>query len=270
MNWGNAPDISWPNYERFSSYFFISGTQPFLPEDGPTSIQRWPDGHDTDQGSDWKVITRSPGTFSCSDPYESDDTLATALDQQVGTTNEHRICAAGDNDYIGITMSSNYTYTLQAIAVGSHVDLATRLYDSGGDILVDDNPAGTRNSTIVFRPASNARFEVQVYDANASGGSGPDWLYNFTITQQVIPTATPTPATSVTPTPIGCNDAYEPDDNIAQAKNSTSTRSKCTLSVRAAPHRRTWTSALRRQRRQGLYTVYERPQRARRYDYHSL
>ena len=37
VNWGGAPQISWPNYDRFASYFFTVGTQPFLPEDGPNA-----------------------------------------------------------------------------------------------------------------------------------------------------------------------------------------------------------------------------------------
>jgi hypothetical protein len=219
VNWGNAPDISWPNYDRFASYFFIPGTQPVLPQDDPKDIQRWPDGYDTDQGGDWAVITRSPGTFSCDDPYESDNDLQHAVNQNINTTNLHRICPAGDNDFIAVNMSSAYTYTLQATAVGTSVDLATRLYDTNGNIIVEDNPPGTRNSTIIFRPSTDGTYKVQVYDANNGGNIGPNWLYNFTITQQTVPTATPTISTSATPTPIGCNDPYEPDNNISQAKN---------------------------------------------------
>jgi hypothetical protein len=116
-------------------------------------------------------------------------------------------------------MSSAYTYTLQATAVGTSVDLATRLYDTGGNIIIEDNPPGTRNSTINFRPSTDGIYKVQVYDANNGGNSGPNWLYKFTVTQQAVPTATPTISTSATPTSIGCNDPYEPDNNIAQAKN---------------------------------------------------
>jgi hypothetical protein len=216
VNWGNAPDISWPNYDRFSSYFFISGTQPFLPEDNPKTLQRWPDGRDTDQASDWQLITRSPAAYSCGDPYEDDNTLATAANYNSNIP-LHRVCPAADNDFIAISMSASYTYTLQAVAVGSRVDLATRLYDSNGAILAEDNPAGTRNSTIVFRPTATSTFRVQVYDANNAGNSGPDWLYNFTVTQQSA--ATSTPAVAPTNTPISCNDAYEPDNSIPESKN---------------------------------------------------
>jgi hypothetical protein len=215
VNWGNAPDISWPYYDRFSAYFFISGTQPFLPEDNPKTLQRWPDGRDTDTANDWQLIARSPAAFSCDDPFEDDDSLTTAANQNPNTTNLHRICAAADNDYISINMSASFTYTLQAVAVGTRVDLATRLYDSAGAILAEDNPAGTRNSTIVFRPTSTATFRVQVYDANNAGSSGPDWLYNFTITQQSA--STPTPAVAPTNTPISCNDRYEPDNSLNEA-----------------------------------------------------
>jgi hypothetical protein len=219
VNWGGAPDISWPNYDRFASYFFTPGTQPVLPQDDPKDIQRWPDGNDTDQGSDWKVITRSPGTFSCDDPYENDNDLSHAVNQNINSTVEHRICPAADSDYVAISMSSAYTYTLQAIALGTSVDLATRLYDTNGNILVEDNPSGTRNSTINFGPSTAGIYKVQIYDANNGGNIGPDWLYNFIVTQHTVPTATPTISTSATPTPAGCGDQYEPDNNIAQAKN---------------------------------------------------
>ena len=170
-------------------------------------------------GSDWQLIFSSPAAFSCSDPFEADNTFATAASQNVNSTNLHRICPAADNDYIAVSMSTAYTYTLQAIAVGTRVNLATRLYDPNGNILTEDNPAGTRNSTIVFRPTVAGVFRIQVYDASNAGNSGPDWLYNYTITQQVIATPTSTVGVAPTNTPIGCNDVYEPDNSLQLSKN---------------------------------------------------
>src|SRR6476661_1656233 len=99
VNWGGAPNTNWFYYDRFSPYFFTPGTQPQLPEDGQKDIQRWPDGRDTDVGSDWQQIYPSPGSFSCGDPYEDDGTFNLGVSQNPNSTNLHRICPAGDNDY---------------------------------------------------------------------------------------------------------------------------------------------------------------------------
>jgi hypothetical protein len=210
VNYGNAPDPSWLNYDRFSAYFFDAGTQPTMVTGGAKSIQRWPDGKDTDLGSDFQQIDKSPGAPSCGDPYEADDTLGTASLQNSGTTNLHRICPANDNDFIAFTASPSFTYTLQATAVGSRVDTLLRLYDTGGNLVAENNPDPSRDSQIVFLPNSAGTYRAQVVDRNSQGGNGADFLYNFTISQTSA--ATPTPSLSVTPTPIACEDQYEPDN----------------------------------------------------------
>ena len=132
VNYNGPPDISWPNYERFRDHFFPAGTFPTLTEDAAESLQRWPDGHDTDQGSDFQKIDRSPGAFSCSDPFEDDNTLNSAVAQNPGTEVLHRICPSGDADYVAITMSTSITYTLQVTAVGTRIDTVLRLFDTNG------------------------------------------------------------------------------------------------------------------------------------------
>ncbi|MEO5951394.1 MAG: pre-peptidase C-terminal domain-containing protein, partial [Chloroflexia bacterium] len=220
VNYGGAPDPNWPNYDQFSSEFFDSQTQPSMIADNAKDIQRWPDGQDTDAGRDWAQITRSPGTASCDDPYEpEDDNIGSAPTQNIQTTNLHRICPAGDNDYITLQLNSAFTYTLQANAVGSLVDTVLRLYDSSGTTLVGENdPDPGRNSQIIFRPSSSATYKAQITDRNGQGGSGVDYLYNFSITQQSA--ASPTPLVTSTATPTACEDAYEPDNQFPQeAKN---------------------------------------------------
>ncbi|HST05085.1 MAG TPA: pre-peptidase C-terminal domain-containing protein, partial [Chloroflexia bacterium] len=214
VNYGNAPDPSWLYYDMFSAYFFDAGTQPTMIPDGAKSIQRWPDGKDNDLGSDFQQIARSPGAASCGDPYESDDTLGTAFLQNSGTTNLHRICAANDNDYISFTASPSFTYTLQATAVGARVDTVLRLYDTSGNLVAEDNPDPSHDSQIRFMPNTAGTYRAQVVDRNAQGGNGPDYLYSFSISQ--VSAATPTPSQSVTPTPIACEDQYEPDNVFPQ------------------------------------------------------
>ncbi len=213
VNWGNAPNPNWPNYNRFAPYFF-SANRPQLPaQDGPRSLQRWPDGQDSDQGTDWDDIDSSPGGPSCGDPYEPDDTSGTASNQNVGTTVLHRLCPAADQDWVSVNMSTGFTYTLQAIAVGSLVDTVMRLYDSSGNLLATDDNPNSRNSIIVFRPTSNQSFRIQVVDRAGAGNSGRDYLYNLQVSAEQVSTPTPTP-----PVPTGCVDAYEPDDSMSQAK----------------------------------------------------
>lgn len=215
VNYGNAPDPNWPNYDQFSSEFFDSQTQPTMIADNNKDIQRWPDGQDTDEGRDWAQITRSPGTASCDDPYEpEDDNQANPPFQSSQTTNLHRICPANDSDWVSITMNTAYTYTLQANAVGGLVDTVLRLYDTSGAVVAENDPDPGRNSQIIFRPTSNNTYRAQIVDRNGQGGSGPDYLYNFSITQTNA--STPTPAVSVTATPTACEDAYEPDNTFPQ------------------------------------------------------
>ncbi len=217
VNFGGGPNPNWPNYDRFSAYFFPSGTQPALPaEDGVKSLQRFPDGRDTDQGSDFAAIASSPGAPSCADPNENDNALAAAVNQDVGTTVLHRLCPTADQDWISISMSASFTYTLAANAVGSQVDTVLTLYDSSGTLIAQDNNPASRNSLINFRPTTSGTFKVQITDANNAGGSGAAFLYNFSVTASTA--ATPTPSTSVTATPIGCADQYEPDNTRTTAK----------------------------------------------------
>ncbi|HET9494640.1 MAG TPA: pre-peptidase C-terminal domain-containing protein, partial [Chloroflexia bacterium] len=207
VNWGNPPDISWPNYERFAAYFFPAGTIPQLAEDNPKSIQRWPDGTDNDIGRDFQQILRSPGALSCGDPYEDDNSLTTASAHTAGTY-LHRICPGGDLDHIAITMSPSVTYTLEARARGSRIDTALRLFDPNGLEIAVDDPPGTRDSMIIFRPTTSGVFRAQVSDTNNVGAAGFDFLYDFVLSAQ---TPSPTPAVTATATPSPCRDQFEPD-----------------------------------------------------------
>ncbi|MEO8286769.1 MAG: pre-peptidase C-terminal domain-containing protein [Chloroflexota bacterium] len=220
VNFGGPPLLSWRNYDKFRPYFFPTNEQPDLPEDTVRSIQRWPDGLDTNSGRDWQLILRSPSEFSCADPAEGvsdDNSLQAAVLQTANTTVKHRICGQGDTDFVAISMSSSFTYTLRAVADGTNVDTGIRLYDPSNVLVAQDNPAGTRDSTINFRPTTSGTFRVQIFDANGGGGVGPTWLYNFSIAESSAATATP--VVGATATPISCNDRYEPDNSLQEAGN---------------------------------------------------
>jgi hypothetical protein len=223
VNFGSSPNPNWPNYPRFEAHFFTSSI-PQLPPAGETrSLQRWPDGKDTDQGTDFASIPSSPSSPSCGDPSEDDNNPTSTTTQPVGSTVLHRLCPAGDVDWVPIQMNTNSTYTLSASAVGSTVDTVLRLFDSSNNLIAEDNSPGSRNSVINFRPTTSGLFRAQITDANNQGGSGPNFLYNFSISSTLVPTSTPTviattTASTATPTSIPCNDGYEPDNDRNTAK----------------------------------------------------
>ena len=224
VNWGGSPNPNWPNYDRFATDFFTANIPPLPPADGTRSLQRWPDGLDSDTGSDFAQIFSSPSNPSCGDPFEDDNTSGTARDQAVGTASLHRLCPAGDQDWTSIAMSSANNYQLFAQAQGNQVDLTIRLYDSSGVQVAENNDPASRNANLNFRPATSGTFRLQVVEATGAGGNGSGYLYSLTITAQAVSSATPThtasptPATSITPTPIPCQDVYEPDNTRDGAK----------------------------------------------------
>ncbi|MEO6457090.1 MAG: pre-peptidase C-terminal domain-containing protein [Chloroflexia bacterium] len=215
VNFGGSPNPNWANYERFSSYFFTANV-PQLPVESTSntkSLQRWPDGQESDQGTDFAQIFSSPSAPSCADPYENDNTSSEAVNQAVGATVLHRLCAAGDQDWVAVSMTSSFTYTVSTAAQGSLVDTVLRLYDSSNTLIVEDDNSTSRSSTISFRPTSSGSFRVQVTQKNGAGNSGPNFLYTLSITATSSNTPTPT-----TPTPAGCQDAYEPDNGLTTAR----------------------------------------------------
>ena len=223
VNFGGAPNPNWPNYDRFQPYFFTSNIPTLPAEDGIRSLQRWPDGQDTDQGTDFASIFSSPSAASCGDPYEDQDNSPPGTNQAVGTTLLHRICPAGDQDWTSVGMSPASTYTLRASAQGASVDTVLRLYDSSNNLITEDNNPGSRDSMINFRPTSAGTFRLQVTDAAGQGGAGPSFLYTLTVSSTLVPTSTPTVLTTptsstVTPTPVPCADAFEVDNTRDAAR----------------------------------------------------
>lgn len=237
VNFGGAPNPNWPNYERFRTDFFTSNIPQLAAEDGTRSLQRWPDGFDNDLGGDFASIFSSPSAASCGDPFEdADNSPTSAPGQAIGTTVLHRLCPAGDQDWIALSLSTASTYALRASAQGSSVDTVLRLYDSSNNLIAEDNNPSSRDSLINFRPTTSGTFRVQITDANGQGSAGPNFLYTFTPSGTLVATATPTVLTTptsstVTATPIPCQDAYELDNERGTARpielNGTQRHSLC-------------------------------------------
>ncbi len=220
VNWGGSPNLGWPNYEKFRTEFFTSNIPTIPPADDVLSLQRWPDGLDSDTGKDFAQIQRSPNAPSCADPNEgrtNDDSLANAIVQELSTTVLHRLCPAGDRDFISLNLTTNFTYTLKTIIPsGSQANTILRLYSPDNVVVAEDTDTTTRDSFIRFRPTSSGTFKAQVTDVNGGGAAGPVWLYSFRAEAESGATSTPTP-----PAVTNCLDQYEPDDQLAQAPSIT-------------------------------------------------
>ncbi|MDQ3705309.1 MAG: lamin tail domain-containing protein [Chloroflexota bacterium] len=224
VNWGGSANPAWNNYQRFREHFFSSNVPTMPPSDDPTrSLQRWPDGRDTDQGSDWQKIQRSPDSPSCADPYEgaagasNDDTLAAAQPHEVGSgfVYLHRLCEEDDKDFFSFGVSNSLTYTVRVTpTTGSQVNAILRVYDNNNNQIAQDNDASNPGAIIVFKPANTGTYKAEVTNSGGSPSEGPAWLYNVNVSASgdTATTASPTPNTT------DCNDVYEPDDQLGQAR----------------------------------------------------
>lgn len=220
VNWGGAANPGWPNYQRFRNHFFGSNVPNMPAPDDPRSLQRWPDGRDTDQGTaDWDQIQRSPDSPSCADPHEgstNDNVPSRAATHEVGAgfVYLHRLCPANDTDYFAINMSANVTYTIRITPTqGSQVNAILRLYDNNGGQVAEDADASNPGATIRFRPTAGGTFRAQVLNSGGNPSAGAAWLYNANVTA-----SSDNPSASATPTVGGCSDIYEPDDQLDQAR----------------------------------------------------
>jgi hypothetical protein len=220
VNWGGAANPGWQNYERFRAHFFSSNIPVMPPPDDARSLQRWPDGRDTDQGTDWDRIQRSPNAPSCADPYEvgtNDNTQSAAQPHEVGAgfVYLHRLCPANDTDFFSFTVSNSLTYTIRITpTAGSQVNAILRVFDNNGAQIAQDNDASNPGAIVVFKPANNGMYRAQVLNSGSGPAEGPSWLYNVNISSSgdAGTTASPTPNTT------DCNDVYEPDDQLLQAR----------------------------------------------------
>ena len=178
VNWGTL-NPNWFGYNLFTAEYILDGPLPIPLPDTIRSLQRFPDGRDTNSYTDWAFISSSPGAPSCDDPYEDDDTLATArLFSTSSGTQTHRICGPGDQDWYGITMSAGYTYTLVVAPTGATLIATARLYGNNGVLLATGTPSG-RGSYLSYRPLFSGGYYALV--TGNGGASGDDWLYEVTL-----------------------------------------------------------------------------------------
>ena len=211
VNWGTL-NPNWFGYSSFTGQFITDGAVTIPTPDAGRALQRFPDGIDRDSVIDWAFIQSSPGTASCADPYEDDDTIAQAQAFSASSgVQTHRICGVGDADWFRINMSTSGSYTIAVTATGNSLIAALRLTDSNGATVVNGTASGRSVIISNYRPTSNGDFFAEV--TGNGGSSGSNWLYQISMSA-VFSTGSPT----ATATPGGCDDTYEPDNSQAAAR----------------------------------------------------
>ena len=236
VNWGNPPQPSWFNYQRFAPYFFFSNI-PLMPAvDGPRSLSRSPDGQDTDTGADWAQLllscgftnpaaTPTPGasptpTAGCEDRYEPDDIQSQARLIEQNTEQVHTFCRSGgtirDRDWLVFTAVGGKLYTMLTKDLTGPVDTIMTLFDAQGNALAENDDYGQGlASRIDYTFSASGTYFLQLRDSRSNGGLGYQYTVALISTGQTPPTvtgtATPTRDPSATVTPGPCYDAFEPD-----------------------------------------------------------
>jgi len=160
------------------------------------------------------TLTGPPATPSptppCPDPYEPNETFASALPIGPGT-HESYICYPSDQDYFKFDVNQGDTIELRLASLPHNYDL--RLFDPDEGEVASSHEPGTTEEYLKFQAKEEGgEYRVLVY--SAAGGSSSTDSYLLTLTMTYFETPTPSPS----PTPPSCDpDAYEPNDTFATA-----------------------------------------------------
>jgi RHS repeat-associated protein len=162
--------------------------------------------------------TNTPTPVPCVDTYEPNNTVAQAGTFAIGTTQTHRFCVAGDQDWTSFTAAAGQTYVIETRNLAAGVDTILELYQPNGTTLIvaDDDGGGNRASRIQQTFTTAGTYYVKARDYSSVAG-GATLSYDLRISDPQAPT--PTPTAVPTPTPVTCpSDAYEPNNTPAQAR----------------------------------------------------
>jgi hypothetical protein len=162
VNWGTV-NPNWPNYLQFQPFW---NNAPAMPTDTTRSLQRYPQGYDTDQPTDWVQLPVSAGNppptytptstalpvtatstststpvtatptpvVGCPDRYEPDNLPTQAKPLDLETEQTHTICKdtapdhAGDEDWFIISVVADKVYTLYTKDLGGGLDTILAVY----------------------------------------------------------------------------------------------------------------------------------------------
>jgi Pregnancy-associated plasma protein-A/Secretion system C-terminal sorting domain/Fibronectin type III domain len=143
----------------------------------------------------------------CSDPFESNNTLATATPLTVNTTIQALISASTDDDYFSFsntTAQPNIRVTLTNIPTGKDYEL--RLYNAAGTNVKSSLNSGITAEKILYNAAPVGVYKVRVYPY--SGGSTTACysltvnIGNTTFVREIDGYETPFEEVKITPNPV--------------------------------------------------------------------
>ncbi|MDX2003213.1 MAG: T9SS type A sorting domain-containing protein [Chitinophagales bacterium] len=102
---------------------------------------------------------------TCTDTYESNNSISAAKTIAVGTDIRALIGTAGDNDYFKFTSTSSQKY-IQITLTNLPADYDVRLYRSNGSQVAISQNSGTTSETINYNNGSAGTYYVRVYGYN--------------------------------------------------------------------------------------------------------
>lgn len=151
---------------------------------------------------------------SCPDPYEPNETFATAWSVSAGAYYAY-ICTSGDQDWFHIVLLPGQEFRVTLTDLPKNYDL--ELYDPLGRLVASSHNGGTTPERITFTAsAMGGDYRVRVF--GVAGDFDPDNPYALKLqlgTAPPMPTPTPTP--TETPVPTCGTDPYEPNESFATA-----------------------------------------------------
>ena len=203
VNWGTV-NPNWPNYQRFQPFW---NNAPAMPTDASRSLQRYPQGYDTDQPTDWVQLPVSAGqsaadlyahvhgparhrappparpppvtatatpTPFCGDAYEPDGLPTQAQPLDLGTEQTHTICPAADEDWYTISVVADKVYTLYTKDLGGGLDtiLAVYTYPYDGTKICENDDAPRLPLLAARYRASRPRARTSCACATTAGWAG--------------------------------------------------------------------------------------------------
>jgi len=145
-------------------------------------------------------------TPTCGDPYEWNDTFATAHSITPPDIVTPFICTEDDEDWFQINVTAGQSIDLWVSSLPADYDLY--LYKPDGSQVDSSRESGTADERIIHTATASGWYRALISGYN--GAYDADDYYSMQVTLTDPPTPTPSP----TPT---CPDTYEPNDVPAQA-----------------------------------------------------
>jgi hypothetical protein len=153
-------------------------------------------------------------TSACPDPYEPNETFASAWPLGAGGYNAY-ICAPGDQDWFSINLAPFQALQVTLTDLPKNYDLG--LYDPLGVLIGDSHNGGTApEQKNIVASATGGAYRVRIF--GVAGAFDPTTPYTLKLepgAAPLTPTFTPTPTRTSTPS---CGtDPYEPNNSAAAA-----------------------------------------------------